>query len=141
MGFRDYKLFCVAPIVIGTAPLQNYDFFAVGTDCCNGVASDFRCGDYNKPNARAGLRLMREEERAYYRLAVQQAEAAYNIRSAHPLFFEWLEDPLDETNAWQEAGFQHYMVASISHLSFNVFCIAMTVVIASQGAIDQAELV
>lgn len=43
MGFKNGNLFCVAPIVFGTASPVSYDFWAVGKDCCSGSQADFSC--------------------------------------------------------------------------------------------------
>eukprot|EP00440_Ansanella_granifera_P040513 gb/GFBE01043937.1/.p1 GENE.gb/GFBE01043937.1/~~gb/GFBE01043937.1/.p1 ORF type:complete len:242 (+),score=51.31 gb/GFBE01043937.1/:1-726(+) len=63
MVFQNSDRYCVAPIVSGQAPLTTYDFWAVGINCCGDKASDFRCGEATNPKARAGLRLMREDQR------------------------------------------------------------------------------
>eukprot|EP00438_Fugacium_kawagutii_P029114 Skav233711 [mRNA] locus=scaffold2120:100002:105477:+ [translate_table: standard] len=87
MAFRNLDRYCVAPIVFGQ----------VGVNCCSGTTADFRCGEFDNPKARSGLRLMRqmpraggletasermtvtlnqgEDQRPFFRLAVQQAEA------------------------------------------------------------------
>lgn len=141
MGFKSSEIYCAAPIVIGAAGssgkplLASYDFWAVGKNCCSGVSSDFRCGAYNVPTARAGLRLIREDERAFYRLAVQQAEAAYGIKATHPLFFEWVEDPAGEINHYQESGFQYFLVAIFGDLLFNIALVAVSIVLSAQGSI------
>lgn len=135
MGFRSSELYCVAPIVIGNGKLESYDFWAVGKNCCSGVSSDFRCGDYNIPAARAGLRQLNDDERAYYRLAVQQAEAAYGIKVTHPLFFEWIQDPFGKIEDSQATGLQNWLIGIFAYFAFSVVAVFGTVMLAATGSI------
>mmetsp|Transcript_27763 Transcript_27763/g.60709 ORF Transcript_27763/g.60709 Transcript_27763/m.60709 type:complete len:313 (-) Transcript_27763:60-998(-) len=128
MGFKNKDIYCVAPISHGQDQPTSYDFWAVGINCCSGVSADFRCGDFNNPHARSGLRLMREDERAFFRLAVQQAEAAYNIKADYPLFFHWMQDPVSEMNSYRDAGFKYFLLGIFTHFSFNLFCVICAVV-------------
>lgn len=106
MGFRNMEMFCVAPVVSGnaTTKLETYDFWAVGLNCCSGHVPDFHCGEFNVLNARSGVRLLRDDQRAFFRLAVKQAEAAYNIAAEHPIFMTWMTDPVNEINAYANAA-------------------------------------
>jgi len=128
MGFKNMDLYCVAPIVKGDEQPETYDFWAVGMNCCSGVSSDFRCGEFNNPHARSGVRLMRDNQRPFYRLAVQQAEASYKIKSAHPLFFYWMQDPVAEMNSYRDEGMKYYLVGIFSHFAFNLFCVVVGMV-------------
>lgn len=119
IGFKNEDLYCVAPISYGGDQLATYDFWAIGLNCCSGVSADFRCGEYNNPHARAGLRLMHDAQRPFFKLAVEMAESAYNIKATHPLFFSWLQDPVAELNRYRDDGFQYYMIGAFSFFVFN----------------------
>eukprot|EP00928_Gymnodinium_smaydae_P086731 TRINITY_DN71175_c0_g1_i1.p1 TRINITY_DN71175_c0_g1~~TRINITY_DN71175_c0_g1_i1.p1 ORF type:complete len:307 (+),score=60.00 TRINITY_DN71175_c0_g1_i1:231-1151(+) len=108
MGFRNLDTYCVAPVTAGNSSMETYDFWAVGINCCKGHAADFACGEFNNPAAHSGLRLMRDDLKPYFRLAVQQAEAHYNIKANHPVFMYWMSNPNAELAAYEDAGFQLY---------------------------------
>jgi len=137
MSFRNQEMYCVAPISIAREngsfeTLRTYDFWAVGVGCCSGSNPDFHCGEFNNPSARGGLRLMRDSDRAFFRLAVQQAEAAYNIKAAHPLFFTWMQDPIAEVNAYHAQGSEFFLIGVFSHLVFQSFLVAAAAMVFSK---------
>lgn len=65
------------------------------------LQANFHCDHFNNPHANGGYRLMTDNDRPFYRLAVQQAEATYKIRAVHPLFFEWAIDPIATVDGWR----------------------------------------
>eukprot|EP00434_Breviolum_minutum_P016246 symbB.v1.2.014317.t2/scaffold1020.1/size145545/5 len=132
MSFKNGETYCVAPIVLGKHQMPSYDYWAVGVNCCPGQSPDFRCGEYNNGHARAGLRLMRDDERPFYRLAVQQAEAAYNIRAEHPMFFHWVQDPVAMINERADAGVRFVFKSVGCFFVFNFFCVSCAIIVFSK---------
>lgn len=123
MSFKNVDQYCVTPIATGLMQPPTYDFWAVGVNCCNGPGSAFQCGEYNNPYARSGLRLVHDYERQFFRLAVQQAEAQYNIKAMHPLFFYWMQDPVMEINRYRDAGYKFYVFGTITHFALNLLAV------------------
>lgn len=127
MAFHNADTYCVAPIVNGNNQSM-YDFWAVGINCCSGQPGDFACGEFNNPNAAAGLRAMREDERTFYRLAVKQAESAFGIKSKHPLFFHWMQDPMLELTAYSDDGFKYFLFGVYAFFAFLLFLVIVAAV-------------
>lgn len=130
MSFRNNDLYCVAPIVSANYTLEgapeSFDYWAVGVNCCCGDAvrsANFQCGEFNNPEAGAGLRLMRDELRPFYRLAVQQAVSSYGIRANHPLFFHWVQDPVSATESYRWEGHRQYLIGVYSHFALQLFAV------------------
>lgn len=114
MSFKMGDLYCVAPIVDPSCKKNCIvDMWAVGINCCAEDVADFRCGEYNNPAAKSGLRLMHDEQRPNFRLAVLQAEGVHKMVSTHPLFFYWLHDPLKEIDHIKRKGFKGFVLLMI----------------------------
>jgi hypothetical protein len=119
--------YCVAPIVKGGAPSSgSFDFWAIGMDCCSSSSSDYRCGEFDNGLARSGLRLMDGISRPFYALAVKQAMAQYGLKSNHPVFFEWVQDPLQHVTKYADWGNNVFLVSSIGFLAGIACLVACT---------------
>lgn len=126
IGFKNMHEYCVAPIVHNAdTPPESYDYWAVGMDCCTGGAKDYHCGAYDSKKTSAGLRLMRDDQRAFYRLAVQQAEATYSIKAEHPLFFYFVEDASGELNAYKAESYKYFLLGLLSFSMCQLILIIM----------------
>lgn len=115
MMYHKGKTWCVAPIVPADdcgkpVPLANYDFWAVGTDCCSARQGDFSCGPglytakttgFGPP---AGLRVMDDSDIAGYKLALEQATAAYNIQSSRAIFLHMMKTPYVQIRSHLDKG-------------------------------------
>lgn len=132
MSFKNVDQYCVAPIATGLMQPPSYDFWAVGVNCCNGPTSAFQCGEYNNPYARSGLRLVHDYERQFFRLAVQQAEAQYNIKATHPIFFHWMQDPVREINRYRDAGYKYCFLGVLTHFVLNLFAVVFATILFSK---------
>lgn len=135
IGFKNLDTYCVAPVVgtgAGAANVSSYDFWAVGMNCCSGQGPDFKCGEWDNAHALAGLRLVNEDQQSYFRLAVQQAEAAYNIQARHPIFMYWLQDPLAEVNAYQDDGSKYFLLGIFCFFLLQLLLVVCVAVIFSK---------
>lgn len=129
MGFKHKDTYCVAPVSYCEADgtcnkMQTYDFWAVGVNCCSS-ADDFKfnCGEAKNYNVRSALRNINEELNPFFRLAVQQAEAAYGITATHPIFFHWVQDPVKEMENLRTSGLKYFAMGVFMFSLFNVFCV------------------
>ena len=138
MAYTHWDKFCVAPISArepnsagneappGTTPLmdlQRYDYWAIGVNCCQTQNPDFsKCGQAANKRARQGIRLMYPEQTAFFRKAVEQAEARYNlVAGPNPVFLYWVEDIALEKSKFRYAGFEETVMGCAMWLSMGLF--------------------
>jgi len=127
MGFKNKDIYCVAPILTGgKASGGSVDFWAVGKNCCSGVQADFHCSGFSDPKAMGVIRSMHDEDRPFYRLAVQQAEATYKITSNHPLFFQWVRNAEEAKNDFQHRGYFNYLVGISAYFLLQIFLVSIS---------------
>lgn len=122
--FHNGDTYCVAPIIHGNfiptpgdtsqimngyilPPSGSYDWWAVGTNCCDSDApNSWTCGEAHQGlTPRSGMRLLSDNQRPYYLLAVQEWSATYGLPVQHPLFFTMVKDPLeteDQYASWAD---------------------------------------
>lgn len=141
-AFQNLDTYCVAPITIYSSdvgtflPLASYDFWAVGMNCCGSNQTTdevfYECGDYKDTKARQGLRLMKDDQRAFFRLAVQQASSAHQLVSNHPLFFYWASDAVELLESYREKGFQVYATGMIVHFICQLFLVLLAMYVFAQ---------
>lgn len=127
-AFKHGDEYCVVPIAVGEEKMPNYDFWAVGVNCCGAPGQNFHCGpDWDNFKARSGFREMDLEKSSFYRLAVQQAEAAYGITANHPVFFQWSQDPLKEIHKDLEFGVKLFVIGTFTHFIANFVAVVYAV--------------
>jgi len=142
MGVKVGTTYCVAPVVnpstqkgLRTDEVE-YDYWAVGENCCSSVQPQTRwtCGEINNPLAHAGMRLMTDAPQAFYRMAVQEAEATYKIRAKNPIFLHWMQDPAAQMTAWRENGTRIYLQGVVS--LFVLLCFSSVVATLYLSSLD-----
>jgi len=75
---------------------------------------------------------MRDDLRAYFRLAVQQAEAAYDIKANHPIFMYWMEDPWNEVLAYEHAAYRTWISSSLAYLGVQLMLVVVGILVFSK---------
>jgi len=109
-SFRLKESYCVAPIVDPSCKENcGQDFWAVGIGCC--MDGEFRCGEVGNPMAKSGVRDLPDGRRQMFRAAVLQAEGMHHLTSIHPLFFNWVQDPIKQVKSWKRSGYRRFIVA------------------------------
>lgn len=152
IAFRNRDIYCAAPII--KAPLETQggaedvkqkgvfqvpdsgtvDFWAVGTNCCMPSGERFECGGATNPMARSGLREVRDDQRPFYRLAVEEWAAEYGLPVRHPIFFYWMQDPMTEVEGYVFVGHNNYFKSCFLHFLGNgVISFAVLWVVAKYG--------
>jgi len=141
---KNDNAYCVAPIVdCGETGVcgeldklsehGSFDYWAVGKDCCGCPNGEFRCGDWDNPLVRGGLRLLNEEQDGlYYRLAVKQWEAMYGKKATHPLFFDWSLKPAKEAGGLGNQG---------DILAFGLFCLFLMIQLCLSMIVDYLKII
>lgn len=126
MGFQNRDIFCVAPV---GEPQQNqsgvakYDLWAVGKNCCSGPSTKFQCGDYGQPGASSGVRVLGGVDLKFYRLAVQQAEATFNIEARHPVFIKIVTDTRAGLQDFARPGRLYFVSGILLYLLAQLGCV------------------
>jgi len=136
VGFKNKDVYCVAPIVGGEETagaaktrMDHYDFWAVGINCCSGHIPDFHCGEYTNPLAQSGLRLMRDDQRQFFRLAVKEAEAMFNLKADHPVFMYWMAEPQLEVEAYKDEGYKQFYQDIFAFFAIQFFLVIVLVLV------------
>jgi len=109
------------------------DFWAVGKDCCDASGANFKCGAVDNPRARAGLRMLRDDIRPFFLMAVQEWSAWVGEPAKHPLFFYWVEDPVAEVEGHNLGGSKKYTEFVALFVAF-IFFFTLTVLYGLQQA-------
>lgn len=153
LAFKNGATYCVAPIVrqpVQMLPGQSnpfvlqtvtgysapkagtLDFWAVGTNCCGTTGTDepFTCSDGASQLARSGLRLLNNQERQIYLLAVQQWSASTGLPVRHPIFFKWVKDPIAEQQAYYDQAWFNFFMALIAVFTFGlILCFLLMLIL------------
>jgi len=145
---KNGATYCVAPVLRGgevptpdqealqyghsntdTSHHQNYDIFMAGVDCCS-CPGEFRCGDWNKPletgGYLGGIRVMDADRRKFFRLAAEEWATTHGKAVTHPVFFEWVEEPVTALRDMKDRGNQLRILSYfVLPLAFLVSCLVL----------------
>lgn len=134
MGFKDGDVYCVAPVVkTGNETTSPISFWAVGMNCCSiKVSGDFWCGESYNDDAHSGLRLVREDQRLFYRLAVEKAEAEYDVVSKQPVFLHWMQNPTQELKQMYDDYVASFAWGTMAYIVFHIIFLTLITIVLSK---------
>mmetsp|Transcript_20198 Transcript_20198/g.44795 ORF Transcript_20198/g.44795 Transcript_20198/m.44795 type:complete len:299 (-) Transcript_20198:91-987(-) len=116
VAFKQRDVYCAAPICseeLSSPPpgedpqppaAGTQDWWAVGVNCCEPTGLGFQCEAAGNRLARSGLRLLRDDLRPMFKMAVDQWQSKNGIPVKHPLFFYWVQDPKMQINSFMNGG-------------------------------------
>lgn len=126
VGYKNGDVYCVAPIKFGTDKVANYDFFAVGVNCCNGFPGDFNCFQNRHDNeAHGGLRVIDDGAIPFYKLAVMQADEEWGKSSPNPIFLTWMRNPSQKVKSYFNDASWAYFSFLAAFVVFEVACVGL----------------
>jgi hypothetical protein len=138
IAFQNNGIYCAAPIVrqpienqagdnavelqgeLITPPSGTFDFWAVGTNCCDQTGENFKCGSVGHPQARSGIRMLRDDIRPFFFMAVQEWQGKLGLMAKHPLFFYWTVDPLFEVGQYKMKADERYNMHLLLFIFWNI---------------------
>eukprot|EP00403_Amphidinium_massartii_P019205 CAMPEP_0178410200 /NCGR_PEP_ID=MMETSP0689_2-20121128/20856_1 /TAXON_ID=160604 /ORGANISM="Amphidinium massartii, Strain CS-259" /LENGTH=338 /DNA_ID=CAMNT_0020031367 /DNA_START=55 /DNA_END=1071 /DNA_ORIENTATION=+ len=132
MSFKNLDVYCVVPITNGFPRTGQFDYWAVGKNCCSPDQSHVWCEDFKDPWAQGALRLLDDKNRAFYRLAVQQAEAFFHVRAEHPLFFTWVVDTSSGLARYIQESWTRFLLGIGGYFVLQFFLVAAATIFFSK---------
>lgn len=122
--------YCAVPIVnskvdSGKPKTGNYDFWAVGKNCCNDPPGVFMCGAAHNVEAGQGLRETNMKDKEYYLHAIQQANSKYDINTQYPMLMHWVQDPLKLAFEIYYEGVKWWYVGVLCFLVMNTLLVIL----------------
>lgn len=131
IAVKSKDLFCLAPLVrleqqpepggaIAPPASGSVDWWVVGMNCCDPSGELFTCGETHVSSARAGLRMLRDDLRHFYAMGVAEWTSKYGLPATHPLFFDWVTDPVLEVGAFKVGGWDDLLRGSELFAALNL---------------------
>lgn len=139
VGFKKVDTYCAAPVTSTNTPLLNYDFWAVGVNCCSGEPGDFHCGEKDGLiQLGGGERVLSDAEIPWFSLAVQQAEAFHHIKVGHAIFFRNTDDPLGLESTQMDRGVKFFILWSLLFFGLQAILVSLNLVVLSRAPMHKA---
>lgn len=131
MSRQEAHTYCIAPFVTDkNVTNPSYDFWTVGIDCCQHSGTEdtiWWCNRDQLPGLRAASALRWQHDDQGFRLALQQAEARFNITVATPIFLTSANDADATVASLQDKAIQYYLTGMFVFFAFQVALVASAV--------------